>query len=415
MPASFDEVARELTRRGGARGRACPSVTLLEEPQAAFYAWIDQSASAGRAPWTDEVAPGDLILVCDIGGGTTDFSLIAVAERRPAVEDLELHRVAVGEHILLGGDNMDLALAYHLRGKLEEAGHELDAWQFQALVHATREAKEKLLSDDTLAEAQVAVPSRGSSLFAKTVATTLARDDVVAILTEGYFPVTAASDLPAPRKSVGLQEYGLDYATEPAVSRHLARFLRRALENVRSDADLAARVGAAAASAPVELLRPTAVLFNGGVFEAPSFRARVVELLRAWFGADHALKELQSAGLDIAVSRGAAYYGAVRASARASRSRPVRPARTTSGSKARRRRFRATCRRSRVCASCPRARRKAPSSSCPTASSASSPARRCSSVSSLPRCGRVTASAPSSPTRGRRSMSCPASRSRCRG
>ena len=120
--------------------------------------------------------------------------------------------------------------------------------------------------------------------------------------------------MPAPRKSVGLQEYGLDYATEPAVSRHLARFLRRALENVRSDADLAARVGAAAASAPVELLRPTAVLFNGGVFEAPSFRARVVELLRAWFGADHALKELQSAGLDIAVSRGAAYYGAVRAS-----------------------------------------------------------------------------------------------------
>ena len=317
VPASFDEVARTLTHEA-ALAVGLSEVTLLEEPQAAFYAWINQSAHApGAAPWTDEVVPGDLVLVCDIGGGTADFSLIAVAAAPAGLsKNLELHRVAVGEHILLGGDNMDLALAYHLRGKLEEAGHELDAWQFQALVHATREAKEKLLGNDALAETQVAVPSRGSSLFAKTVATTLAREDVMAILTEGYFPITAASDLPAPRKSVGLQEYGLDYATEPAVSRHLARFLRRALENVRSDADLAARVGAAAAASPVDLLRPTAVLFNGGVFEAPGFRARVVELLRAWFGADHALKELKSAGLDIAVSRGAAYYGAVRASGR---------------------------------------------------------------------------------------------------
>ena len=317
VPASFDEVARTLTHEA-ALAVGLSEVTLLEEPQAAFYAWINQSPQApGATPWTDEVGPGDLVLVCDIGGGTADFSLIAVAAAPAGLsKNLELHRVAVGEHILLGGDNMDLALAYHLRGRLEEAGQELDAWQFQALVHATRAAKEKLLADEALGETQVAVPSRGASLFARTVATTLAREDVMAILTEGYFPITAASDLPAPRKSVGLQEYGLDYATEPAVSRHLARFLRRALENVRSDADLAARVGAAAAASPVDLLRPTAVLFNGGVFEAPGFRARVVELLRAWFGADHALKELKSAGLDIAVSRGAAYYGAVRASGR---------------------------------------------------------------------------------------------------
>jgi hypothetical protein len=330
VPASFDEVARTLTHEA-ALAVGLSDVTLLEEPQAAFYAWINQSAHApGATPWTDEVAPGDLVLVCDIGGGTADFSLIAVAAAPAGLsKNLELHRVAVGEHILLGGDNMDLALAYHLRGKLEEGGHELDAWQFQALVHATREAKEKLLGNDALAEAQVAVPSRGASLFAKTVATTLARDAVVAILTEGYFPITAAGDLPAPRKSVGLQEYGLDYATEPAVSRHLARFLRRALENVRSDPELATRVGAAEAAAPVDLLRPTAVLFNGGVFEAASFRARVVELLRAWFGADHALKELQSAGLNIAVSRGAAITARCAPRARASRSRPARRGRTS--------------------------------------------------------------------------------------
>ena len=163
VPASFDEVARTLTHEA-ALAVGLSEVTLLEEPQAAFYAWINQSAHApGATPWTDEVAPGDLVLVCDIGGGTADFSLIAVASAPAGLsKNLELHRVAVGEHILLGGDNMDLALAYHLRGKLEEAGHELDAWQFQALVHATREAKERLLGNDTLAETQVAVPSRGS-------------------------------------------------------------------------------------------------------------------------------------------------------------------------------------------------------------------------------------------------------------
>ena len=210
---------------------------------------------------------------------------------------------------------MDLALAYHLRGKLEEAGHELDAWQFQALVHATREAKEKLLGNDALAETQVAVPSRGSSLFAKTVATTLARDDVVAILTEGYFPRHRRQRLAGAAqigRAAGVRPRLCDRARRQPPPRAVpaARARERALRRRRSRP----LVGAAAAASPVELLRPTAVLFNGGVFEAPSFRARVVELLRAWFGADHALKELQSAGLDIAVSRGAAYYGAVRAS-----------------------------------------------------------------------------------------------------
>ena len=314
VPASFDEVARTLTHEAAAAA-GLGSVTLLEEPQAAFYAWIAHSESAAsERHWTEQVAAGDLILVCDVGGGTADFSLIAVAEAPEGLsKQLELHRIAVGEHILLGGDNMDLALAYALQARLEEEGHEIDAWQFLALVHAARIAKEKLLSDESLAEAPIAVPSRGSSLFAKTLATRLTREDVTAILLEGYFPLTAVDDLPAPRKSVGLQEYGLDYATEPALPRHLARFLKRSLDNVRSDEALRQSIGHGADLDGASILRPTAILFNGGVFEAPAFRRRVLDLLTSWLGGTP-LKELQSAGLDIAVSRGAAYYGAVQAS-----------------------------------------------------------------------------------------------------
>lgn len=315
VPASFDEVARTLTHEA-AVAAGLGEVTLVEEPQAAFYAWITHSeADPDTAHWTEQVAAGDLVLVCDVGGGTADFSLIAVAASPDGLsKNLELHRIAVGEHILLGGDNMDLALAYALKGKLEEDGHELDAWQFLALVHSTRVAKEKLLGDESIVELPIVVPSRGSGLFANTLATTLLRAELVAILVEGYFPLTEVDELPTQRKAVGLREHGLEYATEPAVSKHLARFLGRALENVRSDAELAALIGNPADLAQASILRPTAVLFNGGVFEAPVFRRRVVELLSSWLGQDTPIKELQSAGLDIAVSRGAAYYGAVRAS-----------------------------------------------------------------------------------------------------
>ena len=315
VPASFDEVARSLTHEA-AVAAGLGEVTLLEEPQAAFYAWIAHSEEDSTAAhWTEQVEAGDLVLVLDVGGGTTDLSLIAVAESPEGLsKNLELHRIAVGEHILLGGDNMDLALAYRLKDKIEADGHELDAWQFLALVHGTRVAKEKLLSDETVAEVPIAVPSRGSSLFAKTLATTLLREEVISTLVDGYFPLTTVDDLPAQRRSVGLQEYRLDYATEPAVSKHLARFLRRALENVRSDAELAALLGSRTDLELAAILRPTAVLFNGGVFEAEPFRRRIVELLSSWLGADAPLKQLKSAGLDIAVSRGAAYYGSVRAS-----------------------------------------------------------------------------------------------------
>ncbi|MBL8485007.1 MAG: Hsp70 family protein [Rhodocyclaceae bacterium] len=317
VPASFDEVARTLTH-DAARAAGLGKVTLLEEPQAAFYAWIAHALDhPGERAWNEQVGAGDLVLVCDVGGGTTDFSLIAVAEATDGLSKaLELHRIAVGEHILLGGDNMDLALAYLLKGKIEDAGAELDDWQFLGLVQGARAAKEKLLADQSLAELTIAVASRGAKLFAKTLTTTLTREDVTQILVEGYFPLTTPDQLPAARKSVGLQEYGLAYATEAAISKHLARFLRRALENVRSDPALAATLGAAVTDGEAEILKPTAVLFNGGVFEAEPFRRRIVELLQNWLGAGSTLKELQSAGLDVAVSRGAAYYGAVQASGR---------------------------------------------------------------------------------------------------
>ena len=167
VPASFDEVARNLTAEAS-EAAGLGSVTLLEEPQAAFYAW---TARAGRQ-WRDAAGPGDLILVCDVGGGTADFSLIAVTD---VDGNVELERISVGEHILLGGDNMDLALAYTLQARLEAEGKSLDAWQFLALVSAASQAKITLFDDPTLTEAPIAVPSRGSSLFAGTIATALDR------------------------------------------------------------------------------------------------------------------------------------------------------------------------------------------------------------------------------------------------
>lgn len=317
VPASFDEVARSLTHEA-AVAAGLGKVTLLEEPQAAFYAWIAESEARHTPPhWSNEVAAGDLVLVCDVGGGTADFSLIAVAGSEVGLsQELQLHRIAVGEHILLGGDNMDLALAYELKAQLAEAGHDIDAWQFLALVHGARAAKERLLSDESLAELPVAVPSRGASLFAKTLSTSLARTEVLALILEGYFPVTAVADLPKARRSVGLQDFGLDYATDPALSRHLARFLTRASDNVRSDERLWGLVGKGGSLDRASILQPTAVLFNGGVFHAPVLRERVIEVLAGWRAPGSELKELKSVGLDTAVAAGAAYYGAVQGTGR---------------------------------------------------------------------------------------------------
>ena len=300
VPASFDEEARELTLRA-AHTAGLPHVTLLEEPQAAFYAWLDAAGDS----WRSRVGVGDLVLVCDVGGGTTDFSLIAVAE---SGGDLTLERVAVGDHILLGGDNMDLALARMLQERLESAGHRVDTWQLHGLWHQARLAKEALLTDRSQHERPVTLLGRGSKLVGGTISTLLSLEDVNRILLDGFFPEVRSDDMPARQRRMGLQEVGLPYAADPAVTRHLARFLRRQSE---SGAAAGIRRGASG------LVCPTHVLFNGGVMKAAPLRARIVHVLNAWlreegFGALEERHVLESSDLDHAVAQGAAYYGLAR-------------------------------------------------------------------------------------------------------
>jgi molecular chaperone DnaK (HSP70) len=275
VPASFDPVARELTVVA-AREAGFEKITLLEEPQAAFYAYL---AARGDA-WRKDLKPGDVVLVCDIGGGTTDFSLIEVADDEGS---LSLERIAVGDHILLGGDNMDLALAAIVQRDLDK---QLDALQQRALVHACRRAKEQLLSADPPKSASVAILGRGSKLIGGTIKAEVTRKQAETLLVDGFFPTVGADARAERRRAAGLREMGLPYAHDPGITRHLAEFIGRFGH------------------------MPTHVLFNGGVMKADKLRARVVELLRTWAGRD--VQVLEGADLDLAVALGAAHYGAVR-------------------------------------------------------------------------------------------------------
>lgn len=301
IPASFDPAARELTAEA-CRNAGFEHLTLLEEPQAALYSWIQ--ASGGQ--WRKQVQNGDIILVVDVGGGTTDLSLIAVLERDG---NLELQRVAVGEHILLGGDNMDLALAYGLARKLAAEGKQLDAWQTRALAHGCRAAKEQLLADEQLASVPVVVPSRGSKLIGGSIRTELTRAEVLQMLVEGFFPQVAASDKPQVRARAALTQLGLPYAQDAGVTRHLAAFLSRQAGATEQIDGLQGTQPAAAT-----FLHPTAVLFNGGVLKSTQIEQRIVGVINGWLAADNApaLRVLDGANLDLAVARGAAYYGHVR-------------------------------------------------------------------------------------------------------
>jgi len=280
VPASFDAAARDLTVRAAAEAGLGEAV-LLEEPQAACYAWI---AAAGEA-WRRQVRAGDLLLVCDVGGGTTDLSLIAVTEEEGA---LALRRVAVGDHILLGGDNMDLTLAYAVRETLQAKSAPLDPWQLRALVHACRSAKEMLLTAGAPARVPVAVLGRSRRVIGGTLKAEITRPDVERILVDGFFPAVDADVRPRRDRRTGLQEMGLPYAADARVTAHLAEFLAR-----HRDAG-----------------RPTAVLFNGGVMKADALRQRVLDVLRGWLGAE--VRELLGTHLDQAVARGAAYHGLAR-------------------------------------------------------------------------------------------------------
>src|SRR5579872_4674322 len=265
VPASFDAVARELTQQA-AQQAGYKNLVLLEEPQAAFYAWIER-----HSDWRERVQVGDLILVVDIGGGTTDFTLIAVTE---SAGELSLSRVAVGEHILLGGDNIDLALAGIVAQRLAEKGTRLDSRQHQTLWNNCRTAKEKLLEPGSKAkEAPVTILGKGSGLVGGTIKASLAREDIERVLADGFLPAVPSTEMPAHQRRIGVQELGLPYAADPAITRQMARFLRQQAAtaehgNVRRG--------------PSGLACPTHVLFNGGVLHAQLIRERILGVLNAW-------------------------------------------------------------------------------------------------------------------------------------
>jgi molecular chaperone DnaK (HSP70) len=301
IPASFDPAARELTAEA-ARNAGYGSPTLLEEPQAALYSWIQGSGGA----WRKQVKAGDIVLVVDVGGGTSDFSLIAILERDG---NLEPHRVAVGDHILLGGDNMDLALAHLVARKLQANGTQLDAWQMRALTYACRGAKEHLLADANAAAWPIVVPSRGSKLIGGSIRTELTREEVTAFITDGFFPRVEASARPAVRTRAGLTQIGLPYAQDAAVTRHLAAFLAR---QAGATAELQGFHGQV--NPDHTFLHPSAVLFNGGVFKSDILAQRVMDTINDWLYMEGApaARMLEGADLDLAVARGAAYYNYAR-------------------------------------------------------------------------------------------------------
>ena len=301
VPASFDEEARELTVR--AAGQAgLKHVTLLEEPQAAFYAWLESQGDG----WRKRIKVGDLVLVCDVGGGTTDFSLIAVSEEEG---ELVLKRIAVGDHILLGGDNMDLALARLLEQRLESSGHRIDLWQLHGLWHQCRLAKEKLFEETKSQKQSVTLLGKGTKLVGGTIKAELTREDLIQVVVDGFFPKVSSDEAPARQRRIGFQELGLPYAADPAITKHLAQFLSQQVANSPEAAKI--RRGRSG------LACPTHILFNGGVMKAAVLRDRLIGLLNSWLreeGFERLETEqvLDAPDLEHAVARGAAYYGKAR-------------------------------------------------------------------------------------------------------
>jgi molecular chaperone DnaK (HSP70) len=280
VPASFDAVARELTREAALAAGIAESFLLLEEPQAAFYAWLaDQEQT-----WRKVVREGDVIVVCDVGGGTTDLTLIGVTQEGG---ELVLNRLAVGNHILVGGDNMDLALAHLAQDRFAARGVAFDAWQSVALWHACRTAKETLLAPDGPEACPVTILGRGRKVVGGTISVELTRAEVAEVLASGFFPAAALDARPARRAMSGFRELGLPFEADPAITRHLAHFLNQ-------------QGGA----------RPTRVLFNGGVFRSEFFRRQILAALGEWFGGGPASLTIENnSDFDLAVARGAAYYG----------------------------------------------------------------------------------------------------------
>lgn len=328
VPASFDEAARALTVEA-ARRAGIPRPYLLEEPQAAFYdfAWTHRKRLA------EELRGARLILVIDVGGGTTDLSLIQAA---PGVDEPELRRIAVGEHLMLGGDNMDIALARIAEGRLCAGGRRLSAIQWSQLVHAAREAKETLLAERGPERHGIAVAGGGSRLIGDTLSCHLEREEVRACVLDGFFPACSATEPLRRGTRAALQELGLPYAQDPVITRQIAHFLRRHADLARAAldggdpastgevgraGDAQAAAGAALSDAggrwnhtdaEAPLPRPDAILLNGGVFNAPPIVGRLLEVLASWWPKEGPPRLLPHRSLDLAVARGAVARGLAR-------------------------------------------------------------------------------------------------------
>ncbi len=277
VPASFDPAARELTRSAAVAAGLPDDLIMLEEPQAAVYHFLAQSGDA----WRRNLSDGDRLLVVDVGGGTTDLTLIDV---RSEDGRLELHRAAVGNHLLLGGDNMDLALAHLATTQMADQGHDLDPWAATSLWHACRAAKENLLSGDAKAQT-VSVLGRGTSLIGGTISTTIDPVDARRVILDGFFPVVDLQDRPVADAATGFQDIGLPYESDPAITRQIAGF-----------------VGDHSGGGPI-----THVLLNGGVFAAGAIAERLEQVTAGWF--DDPPQSLGHADLGTAVAGGACYYG----------------------------------------------------------------------------------------------------------
>lgn len=293
LPASFDEIARELTV-AAARQAGLSRILLIEEPQAAFYAWIERH----RNSWAEHVTAGQTILICDIGGGTSDFTLLRV--RQTGDGEAQFHRIAVGEHLILGGQPRSV-LAHHIEGQL--AGSEqLSPRQWGVVVRSCRHAKEVLLGPDGPESMAIAVPGAGSKLIGGSRQVTVQRDEIQELILSGFFPDVALGERASDNAS-GFQEFGLPYAADPAVTRHLSEFLsKHERDPLASEGDDVR-------------LRPDLVLLNGGVFSSPLIRERLLDVIARWYreGNDHWQPTLlANPRLDLAVAHGAAYYGLVR-------------------------------------------------------------------------------------------------------
>ena len=287
VPASFDASARELTREAALAAGLPAELVLIEEPQAAVYAWL---ATTGQR-WRRALSVGDTLLVCDVGGGTTDLTLVGAAEEQG---ELVLRRIAVGNHLLVGGDNMDLALAHYVAGRFAEKGVPLDPWQSVALWHSCRAAKETLLTHAGPATQtqSISVLGRGRKLIGGAISIEVDRRGVSDLLVDGFFPDCRPTDRPVRQGVSGFREIGLPFESDTAITRHLAAFLQAHGEE------------------PGKPVRPTHVLFNGGVFKADALRQRLLDVLGQWFDGQSAPQLLEGQhDLDHAVARGAAYYG----------------------------------------------------------------------------------------------------------